>query len=58
MNNEKLAEKATRVITSCTNRGQLDAAQKYTELFFQRTRDINHFRNLVIEINKKVDTLV
>jgi hypothetical protein len=57
MNSEELAKKATRVITSCTNREQLNTAQKYAELFFERTRDIENFRKLVIEINKMVDVL-
>jgi hypothetical protein len=57
MNHKELANKATRVVVSCTNRKQLTAAQKYAELFFKKSRDVEHFRSLVIRLNEKIDSL-
>ena len=49
--------KAINVISSCETRAQLEVSEKYIELFFNRTRDLNFFRYLIEKINEKLEEL-
>jgi aminoglycoside phosphotransferase family enzyme len=55
MSNEQFdfENKAMAVVDSCVSQQQLDSAQKYVELYFAKTGDINAFRSLIDAINTK-----
>ena len=50
--------KAMAVVDSCVSQQQLDSAQKYVELFFAKTGDINGFRTLIDALNQKHSTFI
>jgi hypothetical protein len=52
-----LEKKCLAVVNSCTDKKQLDAAQKYIELYFNRTKNIEGFRFLITALNSKIDAL-
>lgn len=52
-----LAKKCLAVINSCKNTDQLEVAQRYIELFFKRTNNVDEFRVLISAINDKIDDL-
>lgn len=49
--------KAIRVIASCETIAQLEVSEKYIELFFQQTNDLEFLRYLIEERNKKFEEI-
>lgn len=49
--------KAIRVIESCETLAQLEVSERYIELFFYRTSDLNFFRYLIDKRNEKLEEL-
>jgi hypothetical protein len=52
----ELFDKALKVVESCTTRDQLEAAQNYTLLYFNQTRELDNLRLLIEKLNEKIQS--
>lgn len=52
----KLEEKAIRVVESCTNASQIDAATQYVELYFKKTGNLPYLRYLITKLTEQTNS--
>jgi hypothetical protein len=52
-----MKEKAKAVILSCVTKEQLESAQRYIMLFYDKEKDIDSLRELIDLYNIQIDTI-
>lgn len=52
----KIEEKAIRVIESCTNASQIEAATRYVELYFKKTGNLPYLRYLITKLSEQTNS--
>ena len=53
MKNLQVVEKAKKIIDGCTNETQLNAAEKYCDLYYEMFEDFANYRILLHRLNEK-----
>jgi hypothetical protein len=57
MESDELKLKAERIVSSCVTLDQTQVAQEYILLVFQKSRDYDLLKDLIDQLNNKLDEL-